>query len=167
MICQVIFVFVFIILNIISPLPLNKIEKGYSDTVIFTDGNINYVALSHYRTLRIYTPPDKMPEYVMRGFLAYEDRWFYYHFGINPVSIVRALIQNIKHGKIVSGASTITMQIARMINPKKRVLLSKIIEMLRTLQLELKYSKNELLNIYLNLIPMGGNLNECYRLNKQ
>ncbi len=158
----IIFIFclflIFIILNILFPLPDERINSGYSPTVIFPDGKINYVALSQYNTLRIYTPPEKIPEIIKKAFIASEDRWFYYHPGINPVSIIRALIQNIKHRRIVSGGSTITMQIARMLERRKRNIISKIIEAFRALQLELKYSKEELLNIYLNMIPMGGNL---------
>jgi len=89
---------------------------------------------------------------------AYEDRWFRRHPGINPVSLVRAAIGNIRAGEIVSGGSTLTMQIARMMEPKERTIAAKLVEMFRALQLELLYSKDELLELYFNLAPYGGNI---------
>ena len=90
--------------------------------------------------------------------LTAEDRWFYYHCGINPVSIVTALYDNIKAGEVVRGGSTITMQLARLMEPKARNIPNKLIEMFRALQLELTYSKSEILNFYFNMLPYGGNI---------
>ena len=90
--------------------------------------------------------------------LTAEDRWFYYHCGINPVSIVTALYDNIKAGEVVRGGSTITMQLARLMEPKARNVPNKLIEMFRALQLELTYSKSEILNFYFNMLPYGGNI---------
>jgi penicillin-binding protein 1C len=96
---------------------------------------------------------------VLRKSLIYkEDKYFYYHFGINPVAIVRAAFNNTLHLKKTSGASTITMQVARMMNPKRRTYLNKVSEMFRAVQLEMKFSKNEILQLYLNLAPYGGNV---------
>ena len=93
-----------------------------------------------------------------QAMLTAEDRWFYYHFGINPVSIVTALYDNIKAGEVVRGGSTITMQLARLMEPKARNIPNKLIEMFRALQLELTYSKSEILNFYFNMLPYGGNI---------
>ena len=93
-----------------------------------------------------------------QAMLAAEDRWFYYHCGINPVSIVTALYDNIKAGEVVRGGSTITMQLARLMEPKARNIPNKLIEMFRALQLELTYSKSEILNFYFNMLPYGGNI---------
>ena len=90
--------------------------------------------------------------------LTAEDRWFYYHCGINPVSMVTALYDNIKAGEVVRGGSTITMQLARLIEPKARNVPNKLIEMFRAIQLELTYSKSEILNLYFNMLPYGGNI---------
>ena len=87
-----------------------------------------------------------------------EDRWFYYHPGVNPASILRALSNNLISGRRTSGASTITMQVVRLLNPKERTYWNKIAEILRAVQLELHYSKDEILQLYLNLIPYGGNI---------
>jgi len=93
-----------------------------------------------------------------KSVIACEDKWFYYHPGFNPVSMVKAAIDNIKARKIIRGGSTITMQIARMMEPKDRTIKAKMIELLRAVQLELHYSKDELLEIYFNLAPYGGNI---------
>jgi len=87
-----------------------------------------------------------------------EDNFFYYHPGVNPFAITRAMIQNTKQGKRSSGASTISMQIARLLKPKPRTIKYKLVEMFRALQLELRYNKHEILNLYCNLIPYGGNI---------
>lgn len=90
--------------------------------------------------------------------LTTEDRWFYYHCGINPVSMVTALYDNVKAGEVVRGGSTITMQLARLMEPKARNVPNKLIEMFRAIQLELTYSKSEILNFYFNMLPYGGNI---------
>ena len=90
--------------------------------------------------------------------LTAEDRWFYYHCGINPVSMVTALYDNVKAGEVVRGGSTITMQLARLMEPKARNVPNKLIEMFRAIQLELTYSKSEILNFYFNMLPYGGNI---------
>ena len=74
-----------------------------------------------------------------------EDQYFYRHFGLNPFSIVRAAMTNLSAGKVVSGGSTLTMQLARMLERRKRTYWSKIIEAFRALQLEMRYSKAEIL----------------------
>ncbi|OGC90624.1 MAG: penicillin-binding protein 1C [candidate division Zixibacteria bacterium RBG_16_53_22] len=90
--------------------------------------------------------------------IACEDRWFYYHPGVNPISLFMAAIDNIKAGKVVRGGSTITMQVARMMEPKPRTVASKLVEIVRAFQLELHFSKREILESYFNLAPYGGNL---------
>ncbi len=93
-----------------------------------------------------------------QAMLTSEDRWFYYHYGINPVSIATALYDNLKAGKVVRGGSTITMQVARLMEPKARNIPNKLIEMFRALQLEHAYSKSEILTFYFNMLPYGGNI---------
>ena len=90
--------------------------------------------------------------------LAYEDRWFYWHFGVNPVALLRAGAQWILKGKIISGGSTISMQVARMLEPalNTRSLLGKTKQILRAVQLEMRLSKDEILALYLTYAPMGG-----------
>ena len=94
----------------------------------------------------------------IEALLNYEDRWFYYHPGVNPLSLFRALYQYVKYGEIVTGGSTITMQVARIFHPHKRTFFGKIKQILRAFQLEINFSKNEILNFYLNFAPFGGTL---------
>jgi penicillin-binding protein 1C len=95
---------------------------------------------------------------VKRGFLLYEDRHFYHHPGVNPVSLLRALWVDLKARRAVMGGSTLTMQVAKLIEPKPRTLGGKVREVARALQLENVFSKDELLALYLNSVPMGGNV---------
>lgn len=96
--------------------------------------------------------------FLHQAILTSEDRWFYYHYGINPVSIATAIYDNSKAGEVVRGGSTITMQLARLMEPKARNIPNKLIEMFRALQLEHAYSKSEILTFYFNMLPYGGNI---------
>lgn len=101
---------------------------------------------------------DHVPDKFEKSLLTFEDRWFYYHPGINPVSIVRAVVSNIKARDIVSGGSTITMQVARISGGnKQRTYPEKFIEMLSALKLELFRSKKTILLMYSANAPFGGN----------
>jgi penicillin-binding protein 1C len=91
--------------------------------------------------------------------LAYEDRRFHTHAGIDPLALMRAASQFLANGRIVSGGSTITMQVARLIEPREaRSLKAKLRQMLRALQIERRMTKDEILSLYLALAPYGGNL---------
>jgi penicillin-binding protein 1C len=93
-----------------------------------------------------------------RMLLAYEDKRFDTHLGVDPLALMRALGQLIAHGHVVSGASTLTMQTARLLEPRPRTLGAKLIEMARAFQLEARFDKDQILAIYLTLAPYGGNL---------
>lgn len=101
------------------------------------------------------TPEQVAPEY-LDALLTYEDRWFYWHPGINPVALLRSAWQWATQGRIVSGGSTLSMQVARALEPVPRTLAGKLRQMARALQLELRLSKREILTLYLNHAPMGG-----------
>jgi penicillin-binding protein 1C len=95
----------------------------------------------------------------VRMLLVYEDRRFDRHIGIDPLAMARATWQFVRHGRVVSGGSTITMQLARLLDgPKQRSLATKLVQMLRALQIETRLSKREILELYLTLAPYGGNL---------
>lgn len=102
--------------------------------------------------------PDSIPEKFKTCLIAYEDHDFYQHIGISMTAIARAITSNIKAGKIVSGASTITMQIARMARDQDRTYWQKLIEAIWALRLEIRYSKTELLQLYVAHAPFGGNV---------
>ena len=98
------------------------------------------------------------PRYV-EAVLAYEDAWFRWHPGVNPVALLRAAGQWMWHGRIVSGGSTLTMQVARMLEPEAyptRTLGAKLRQIARAVQLEARLSKREILELYLTHAPMGG-----------
>ncbi len=90
--------------------------------------------------------------------LAYEDRRFHQHPGIDPLAAGRALLGNLQAGRIISGASTLTMQVARLLHPQPRGWQGKAMQAFRALQLEWHYSKAEILAMYLTLAPFGGNI---------
>lgn len=87
-----------------------------------------------------------------------EDRSFYRHGGVDPWALGRAAVQDLRAGRILSGGSTLTMQAARLLEPRPRRISSKLIEMARAVQLEWRFSKDEILGIWLTLAPYGGNL---------
>ncbi|MCF6274665.1 MAG: penicillin-binding protein 1C, partial [Robiginitomaculum sp.] len=89
---------------------------------------------------------------------AIEDKRFYRHSGVDPLALLRAAMSWQRHGKAVSGASTLTMQLVRQLEPRPRTLKSKIIESFRAVQLELRLSKREILSLYLTHTPYGGNV---------
>jgi penicillin-binding protein 1C len=107
---------------------------------------------------RLKTTADDVDPVYLALLKAYEDSRFALHPGVDPLSVVRATGQLVAHGRIVSGASTITMQAARLLEPRPRTFVNKVIEAARAVQLEWRYSKREVMAIYLTLAPMGGNL---------
>jgi penicillin-binding protein 1C len=103
-------------------------------------------------------PLNSMSEWLIQATIAVEDERFYQHPGIDPLAVARATIQNITAAKIVSGASTLDMQICRMIDDRPRTLRAKLIESFRSLQLNRFKTKDEILELYLNTAPYGGNI---------
>lgn len=101
---------------------------------------------------------DSVPDRFKHALIQYEDTDFYDHWGIAFTAIGRAIFQNISAGKIVSGGSTLTMQIARMARKGDRTFLNKFVEMIWAYRLELQYDKEELLEIYASNAPFGGNV---------
>lgn len=101
---------------------------------------------------------ERVPPQYLNLLLAYEDRRFRDHPGVDPLAILRASAQNLGRGRVVSGASTLTMQAARLLEPHRRSFGAKAVEALRAMQLEWRFSKDEILGIYLTLAPFGGNL---------
>ncbi|MEG0006815.1 MAG: penicillin-binding protein 1C [Aeromonas sp.] len=97
------------------------------------------------------------PRYI-EALLGYEDRHFWQHPGVNPYAMARGIWQWLRYGRAVSGGSTLTMQVARLIEPYQRSIPGKLRQMARALQLEWHYDKRTLLTVYLNRAPFGGNL---------
>ena len=103
-------------------------------------------------------PQGEVSQAYINLLLAYEDRRFYQHPGVDPLAIVRATINNLSHGKVVSGASTISMQVSRLLRPHRRTLAGKVRQAMGALWLEAHYSKQEILHAYLTLAPYGANV---------
>jgi penicillin-binding protein 1C len=119
-------------------------------------------------TLRVFPADDgvrrewadleEIPGGVVRIFLRAEDRRFYFHPGVDPLAALRSALRNLREGRIVSGASTITMQLARMVRPRPGGFGGKLREAGDALRLEARLSKKEILELWLNNIPFGSNI---------
>jgi penicillin-binding protein 1C len=148
-------VLTFFVLSLIFPLP----DKVDFSTAVYDDkGELIHAYLTPDQKWRLKTSLEEISPLLKKTILYKEDRYFYSHPGVNPAAIFRAFTKNIFRGKRTSGASTITMQVARALEPKQRTYLNKFVEIFRAFQLELKYSKTEIFQLYLNLVPYGGNI---------
>lgn len=105
-----------------------------------------------------FPPSDTVPERFAKAITAFEDRWFRWHPGVNPFSLCRAAWQNISSGHIVSGGSTITMQVIRLSRVKDRNIWQKMVECVLATRLELRYSKDRIMAMYAAHAPFGGNV---------
>lgn len=132
-------------------------ETSYSTVVISSEGELLGARISEDSQWR-FPPSDTVPEKFSRCIIEFEDRYFQWHPGVNPISIVRALKDNISSGRVISGASTITMQVIRMSRKKERSLGQKVIESIMATRLELRCSKEEILALYASHAPFGGNV---------
>ena len=170
----------FIVANWCFPLPKDRLHPPSSPIVLDRNGEwlraflaadgMWRIAVSHQPSavseIAINHSPEGFREpraeshspLLHQAMLTSEDRWFYYHWGINPVSLSTALYDNLTAGEVVRGGSTITMQLARLMEPKARNIPNKLCEMFRALQLEFAYSKSEILTFYFNMLPYGGNI---------
>src|SRR5712671_3355905 len=149
-------------LDRLFPPDLSRYHERSSETVD-ANGRLLRAFTTADGKWRLKTTVDDVDPVYLALLKAYEDRRFDDHWGIDPLAAARAAGQWIERGRIVSGASTISMQAARLLEPRQlqggqRGLLTKAIQSARALQLEWRYSKREVLAIYLTLAPMGGNL---------
>lgn len=150
-----VFVILFFLLNLLFPL---KINIPYATIVTDSKGEMLHAFLSNDEKWRMFVELKEITPTLRKAILTKEDKYFQYHFGVNPVAICRAAINNITKNRRTSGASTITMQVVRMLNPDERTYWNKITEIFRAIQLEIFYSKDEILQMYLNLVPYGSNI---------
>jgi penicillin-binding protein 1C len=151
----ILFFFFFIVLDWLFPF---KVNPKYSQTIEAINGETIHAFLNVDDKWRLKMELSEMIPTLKKAFIAKEDRWFYYHCGFNPLSILRAGFQNIVFQKRTSGASTITMQVVRLLKPQRRTYFNKIIEIVRAVQLEWHFSKDEILQLYVNLVPYGSNI---------
>lgn len=149
--------FIFIIWFAFS-LPKPLFSVPYSTVIEDCNGNFLSARIAPDYQWR-FPQTDSVPYKFRESLRLFEDEYFYHHPGINPVSMFRALKQNLKKRRVVSGGSTISMQVIRLsLDNKKRSVFRKVYEMILTLRLELGYSKNEILNLYVAHAPFGGNV---------
>jgi penicillin-binding protein 1C len=138
------------------PLPLP--EDGLARVVLAEDGTPLWRFADADGVWRYPIGIDQVSPYYLEALLTYEDRWFYRHPGVNPLALGRAAWQNLSGGRVVSGGSTLSMQVARLLEPHARSLPGKLRQLWRTAQLEWHLSKEEILRLYLNRAPFGGTL---------
>ncbi|ATH83705.1 penicillin-binding protein 1C [Ectopseudomonas mendocina] len=138
------------------PLPLP--EDDLARVVLAEDGTPLWRFADHDGVWRYPVTPGEVSPYYLEALLTYEDRWFRQHPGINPLALGRAAWQNLTGGRVVSGGSTLSMQVARLLDPHGRDLPGKLKQLWRTAQLEWHLSKDEILTLYLNRAPFGGTL---------
>lgn len=146
----------FLIADYLYPISISKNKP--TQTIVAQDGTPLWRFADENGIWRYSVKLDEVPDYYLDVLLNYEDRYFYEHVGINPFSLLRAAWQNINNDRIISGGSTISMQVARLLYPHERTLSGKLKQIFRTLQLELHYSKNEILTLYINHAPYGGTI---------
>ena len=143
----------------LGPLPLAK-AREVSTCVVDRNGKLvrAYAMADGRWRLSVDARKDVDPTY-LKMLLAYEDRRFYSHIGVDPLALARAAYQLMSRGHIVSGGSTITMQLARLMEPRqRRSLYAKLRQIVGALELERVMNKDQILNLYLTLAPYGGNL---------
>lgn len=146
------------VLLVVVPPPEPYRVKPAGRQVFARDGRLLMRFLSPDDKWRVRVPLEEVSPHLVAAVLEHEDRWFRYHPGVNPISVVRSAWTNLRERRIVTGASTLTMQLARIVEPGQRSFSFKLFQAFRALQYEWLYSKDEILEMYLNLAPYGGNL---------
>ncbi|WP_108883619.1 penicillin-binding protein 1C [Anderseniella sp. Alg231-50] len=138
------------------PLPESSTQ---SVEVVDRDGKLLRAFAAADGRWRLPVRLDKVDPEFVRMLVAYEDRRFWQHGGVDPLAMIRAAWQMLRHGRIVSGGSTITMQLARLLEPRpERSLTAKVRQMARALQIERRLDKRRILELYLTHAPYGGNI---------
>ena len=141
-----------------GPPPLGR-DLEVSTLVLDRNGKLLRAYLTSEGRWRLPATREQVDPIFLEALLAYEDKRFFFHPGVDPLAVMRAAYQFVTHGRIVSGGSTITMQVARLLEPRRhRSLDAKIRQTVRALELEWALSKDEILGLYLTLAPYGGNL---------
>ena len=149
----------FAILEVLLPFPFHDLDPApQSPRVTSREGVPLLAAVARDEQWRLPVPLAEIDPRLVAATIAVEDERFHRHRGVDPPAVLRAVGQNLFAGEIVSGASTITMQLCRLLEPRPRTYRSKAIESFRALQLERRLSKDQILTEYLNRAPYGGNL---------
>ena len=147
----------FLLVLYLVSLPNPLFDAPYSTLVTDRDGELLGARIASDGQWR-FPPSDSVSDKYVLCLMRYEDRGFRYHPGVNPLSLGRAFVQNIKARRIVSGGSTITMQTVRLMRRNKRTYFEKVIEVILATRLELSLSKKKIAGLYSSHAPMGGNV---------
>jgi penicillin-binding protein 1C len=152
-------------LLLVAALTLDRLYPPYqgrlrdqSVLVLASDGQVLRAFATVDGAWRFPTEVSQVDPKFLRYLKAYEDQRFDIHPGVDPLAVLRAAGQAVAHGEIVSGASTLTMQTARLLEPRPRGLMAKAMEALRAVQLTVRWGRERVLDTYLTLAPYGGNL---------
>lgn len=139
------------------PLP-ERLGVADSTVVEWSSGEPAHVFLAPDGRWRLTTRLEHVDPRYRDALIAYEDKRFYTHHGVDVRAVLRAAGSNLRRGRVVSGASTLTMQLVRMVEPRPRTFRSKLIEAFRAIQLEYHMNKDEILAAYLRFLPFGRNV---------
>ncbi|MCL4765724.1 MAG: penicillin-binding protein 1C [Hyphomicrobiaceae bacterium] len=129
-----------------------------SATVLDSRGGLLRAFLTADGRWRLPMRAADLPPHYLQMMISYEDQRFFSHPGVDPIALVRAFLQLVRYGRVVSGASTITMQVARLLDPRGWSIERKLRQIVAARQLELRYTKDQILDMYLTLAPFGGNI---------
>ena len=149
--------FLLTVLDHLFPPDLSR-YRDVSVLVLDRDDQILRAYTTEHGLWRLPIVNESVSPLYLKMLIAAEDKRFWNHIGVDGVAGLRALWQNLSGWRVLSGASTITMQVARLLHPRPRTVLGKLYEAIRALQLEVHFTKNEILNIYMTLAPFGGNI---------
>jgi penicillin-binding protein 1C len=144
-----------VLLDSLFPLKLPAPDTG-STVVLARDGTPLRAFADSDGVWRYPTTASKVSPLYLSALLTYEDRWFYRLPGVNPYALARGAALSLREGRVVSGGSTLTMQVARIIMPMPHTVAGKFVQIFRALQLEAHLSKAQILDLYLNHAPFGG-----------
>lgn len=147
----------FLVTGYIFCLPGQLFHVPYSTVVTDRNGELLGARIASDGQWR-FPPRNTTPDKVAQCLITFEDKHFYHHWGVNPLSVGRAFIQNVRNKRIVSGGSTLTMQTIRLARNESRTFGEKLIEMIWATRLEFRASKEEILSMYISHAPFGGNV---------
>lgn len=153
-----IFIILYLLIKIFFTPPLLN-EVHFSQAYFDRNDKLLRMTLSADEKYRLFTPISEISPYIQQATILYEDKYFKYHPGVNPISLIKATFNYFSAGSRQIGASTITMQVARLkykINTK--TIAGKLKQIAAAIYIDLFYSKEEILEAYLNLAPYGGNI---------
>lgn len=146
-----------VVANQLYPVNMDRYADR-SSVVLAADNSLLDIGFTRDFQRRMPVTVDEVSNDYLRALIAYEDKRFYRHSGVDYLALIRSMGQMVRHRRVISGASTLTMQAVKLLEPRPRTLSTKIIEIFRAWQLEADYTKDEILSFYMTLAPMGGNI---------